>query len=69
MAGVTLTLLRAYVTGNNDIALNEAGRTMAVSLMVGCVGTPRGPTRETAASVSGPTVTGQDWWLSSHKGQ
>jgi hypothetical protein len=51
VAGVTVTYLRSYVTGNNDAILNEIGWTTAVSLVGGgaswtrrCVGTsPRGP--------------------------
>jgi hypothetical protein len=37
--GVTVTFLRSHVTSSNDVILNEAGRTTAVSL----VGTHHGP--------------------------
>jgi hypothetical protein len=52
-AGVTVTYLRSYVTGSNDVILTEAGRTTAVSLVRAhhgpggasehSFGTPRGP--------------------------
>jgi hypothetical protein len=74
-----VTLLRSHVTGSNDVILNEAGRTTAVSL----VGTHHGPGMRWVTALGhllviplgndSPGVwfcmTSRGWRLSSHKGQ
>jgi hypothetical protein len=78
-AGVTVTYLRSYVTGNNDAVLNEVGRTTAVSL----VGAHHGPGSALGQALGHLLVVplgkdslgvwfsfaNRDWRLSSHKGQ
>jgi hypothetical protein len=70
-----MTYLRSYVTGSNDAILHEVGRTTAVSL-VGAHHGPRGALGHLLMVPLGNvslgvwiSMTSQDWWLSSHKGQ
>jgi hypothetical protein len=75
MMGVTMTILRTYVTGSIDAILNEVGRTTAVSL----VGVHQRPGVAPGQLLAVPLgnvnlgvwigMTSQDWQASSHKGQ
>jgi hypothetical protein len=70
-----MTDLSSYVTGSNNVILNEVGRTVAVSL----VGAHHGPGGELGHFLVVPlgnvsfrvciSMTSRDWRLSSSKGQ
>jgi hypothetical protein len=78
VGGSNCDLSRPYVTSSNNAILNEVGRTTAVSgggasQTRRCVDTALGhllvvPLGNGSLGVC-ISMTSQDWWLSSHKGQ